>query len=541
MRKRTRKRLALLIAVAAMFAVTGCAAGMGEARKPIPSFAEVETKMRDDLGSIPPVQKIKLPANAFVVTSKAGGIPPELDKEIDASFSEASIAQVLQTISKATGINSFYSDAASFSPAIGQESSSASAISIIPPASPMLTGQGGTYSPQQPKSDNITLSFKGKLSDFLNTVSRATGWIFSYDSAALCVKKNETYSVIVPAYPELLKEIERNVAALGGRSIAYDRLTSALTFQADSNAAQRISEFCRKARDNASLVTMRIMLVNVRLDGSASAGIDWTKFVLGYGTQKQVGDFGNRTMTSASGSGSSGSPGSGPTGSGSGADAGSTPFPNVLAPVNGLSDGLGAVFSATGANIFIDATKFTLGALLNFIESYGRFSSIQNAFIESLSGTKSALHVLTETPYVSEISLSALSTNAATATQSVKTATAKSGVELEVVPYYSSREGTLSLALKVNVSNVTRFLTLSAGNQIGSITQPETILKTVDTYLRMTPSQVAVIGGLSLESHTDSSYGLPADTWLTKTASSATAKEELVIIVKPAVIEFEAA
>ena len=101
-------------------------------------------------------------------------------------------------------------------------------------------------------------------------------------------------------------EIRNNIEALGGTSISYDNLTSTITFQADFNSSERIAEFCRKLRENASLVTMRILLVDVSLNSTTSAGIDWTKFIMGYGTQNLTASpngFGNRPPAGTSTSG----------------------------------------------------------------------------------------------------------------------------------------------------------------------------------------------------------------------------------------------
>lgn len=521
---------ACIVSVVALCTLSGCATDIMASRKPIQDRAEIIKNGFNELSAIPPIQKVKLPPNALIVVGDAKPIPSDKDVYVDAVFTGADIGTILMTISKSTGLNSFYSDVPIRQPVISSTT-----------AQPAQPAPGFVYSAQtpasqtQPKSDNITMSFQGKVSDFLKTVSRSTGWTFSFENNALTVRKEGIYNMVLPGYIEVLKEIRSNVEALGGTSIGYDSLTSTLTFQADFNSAERISEFCRKMRENASLITMRILLVNVKLESTTSAGIDWTKFVLGYGTQSLAvspSGFGNRPpgATSSSGANSSGGSGSSEL----------TPFTNLQNEVIGMSYGAGVIGNDTGSGIFIDAGKFTLGAVLNYIEDYGRFSIMQNAFIESLSGTKGGLSVLTETPYVSEVSLTALSTNATSATQAAKTATAKSGVELEVVPYYSKKDGTLSMALKVTISTVTRLITLSAGNQLGTITQPETTLKTVNTYLRMTPAQVAVVGGLTIESVTDNAAGLPADNYLAKTATTTKQKEELVIIVKPAVIEFSA-
>ena len=55
----------------------------------------------------------------------------------------------------------------------------------------------------------------------------------------------------------------------------------------------------------------------------------------------------------------------------------------------------------------------------------------------------------------------------------------------------------------------------------------------------MSPWQVAIIGGLVNEQTNYSSTGLPLDTTLTKSYGNTKNKEELVVVVKPSIIEFE--
>lgn len=570
--------LSAAVSIAALFSLSGCATSVGAARKPIQSIEEIESSAGKQFAAMPAIQKVKVPFSAFIVKSKAGSLPVGKDRDIEASFNDATIAHVLQTISLASGLNCFYADVptlvmkastdttpapdyvlAPSTPTSSTSSAATNGYSVMNATGstssstattiPAAGGSGTTTNATQvdvaekaaPKTDNISLTFNGKISDLLTAISRSTGWIFSYEGGAIYMKRAETYNVVVPGYEDLLGEIKRNVSMLGGTNIAYDHLTSTMTFQADYNAAERISEFCRKARDNAALVTMRIMLVNVALNGTANAGIDWTGFNFGYGTQKVITGFGNRTDggSSSNSSSSSGSTSASGGASSSSASVSGSSFINVVNEVANMTTGVGVIGNPTGAGVFIEAAKFTLGSVLNYIETYGRFEVMQNSFIMGLSGTKNGLSSVTQTPYVQQLLLTALSTNATSATQGVQTATAQSGIVLEVIPSYNKLDGTLYMPLKVMVSNINRMVTLSAGNQVGTFTQPEITYKSINAFLRMTPSQVAVIGGLTTSSKVDSSSGLPGDTLLTKTASTTTSNEQLVVIVKPAVIEFE--
>jgi type II secretory pathway component GspD/PulD (secretin) len=266
---------------------------------------------------------------------------------------------------------------------------------------------------------------------------------------------------------------------------------------------------------------MRVVILNVRLTSDENAGIDWSRFNFGWKAQMQGTPFGNLNDSNSSGTS--------PSGSGS-----------VLASAGrSYVEGYGAIFSPVGANFLAQTGRFTLSALLNFISEYGKSDIIQNVFVQTLSGREGKIDVLTETPYVSSVAVAALSSNAAATQSAASTDKAKSGVQLRLQPVYSKAAQTLSLRLYVGVFGVTRFLDLSAG-ALGSFTQPETTVKTLDTFIRMKPDQTAVLGGLIYDATSGGTRGLPGDSLLTRSVNSRTQKEELVIVLKPTVFEFEA-
>jgi type II secretory pathway component GspD/PulD (secretin) len=114
---------------------------------------------------------------------------------------------------------------------------------------------------------------------------------------------------------------------------------------------------------------------------------------------------------------------------------------------------------------------------------------------------------------------------------------AKTGVVLEITPHYNAMARTLGVDIDAGVYGVTRFIDLSAG-LLGILTQPEVAKKQVSTYLRMAVGQIAVIGGLTHNRDANTIAGLPIDTYLTKTRQTITEREELVIVVKPTIVEF---
>lgn len=478
--------------------------------------ARLEQQAADELQKQPGIVKVKLGKDAMLLAEPVIALPAAKDIAIDVDFSGASFEHVIYSVAHSAGLNVLF-----------QRNGSDPAVAADSKAAPVVS---------QAKKP-ITIAFSGKLSDFLNLLSQSSGYFLQYGHAGIVVKEVDSFNLGVPSYPDLLKEVEANLKALGATSIAYDRLSSSLSFTADAVVHKRVRVFCESLRNNASLVSMRIMLMNVKLNGDKNAGIDWSKMIYAAGSQRAVKAFGQRTDSGLSLTTTAPitDPATGAVTPGSVDFSGA---PIDMSTFTALS-GQALVMNSTGANLFLEAGRVSLSALFNFIDTYGSYKIMQNVSVLAMSGTKGRLDVLTETPYVSEISLSALSNQAATATQSVKTEKAKSGVEMDILPQYNKQEGVLTMALKISVLGVTRFLSLEAGQLIGRITQPETTRKSIETYLRMSPYQTAVIGGLVYDKNSNTATGLPGETLATKAYNSNEDREELVVVVRPTVIEFE--
>lgn len=508
MRTKFVSKIACLLAAVLLFA--GCAS----VARPVPSeglegLKALEQKGRDTFSNIPSIVKVPLKKNTFMIKEPELVLPPEIDRNVRVDFNMAEIEQILQSVAERHGINVIYQP----SQTTGQQNQPGQNAQ---PLNGLNTGNQATAMRKKP----VTVNFSGRLSNLLKTLSSVSGYFFTYENNTIVVRENNAFNLSVPSYSDIYKEIENSLKALGATGTSYDKFSSTISFTADANSLSKIKSYCSSLTDNAMFVTLRIILLNVVFNEEKNSGIDWTKVVFGFKGQA-LPNFGNKASWSSSGSSSS-STSSSTTGTSS-----------VLGP----STGYGYSGTSTGAQLFVEGADFSLSMVMNFLEKYGKSELMQDVFAGAMSGAKGHLDALDTTPYVSEISFQALS-QVTTPSQAMKTATSSTGVEMDFTPYFSEKEGTLTIPLKITASSAT-LVTLNAGSQIGQVTQPKVSQKKIETVLLMSPSQVAVIGGLVHEQVESSGSGLPGDTVMSKTFTKSKQKEELIAIVKPTVYEFE--
>lgn len=487
----------------------GCSSMKQIRKDDLPSQQDLIRKAEKLLPAGPAIVRLQIPKDAFMVRE-----PKTVtnNRFVSISMHNVEIRDFMRALAASTGLNIVYD-----MPEMNSGTSASSQVGA--------QNQGQTQAVQSSsRSKMVSVSFNGKLTDLFKTLSDSTGYFFSYDNGAIVMKERETFSVLVPNYPDLLKAIEANMSKLGAEGVGYDDISSSMSFRVDYAGHQRLKEYLTNMRDNVSLVTMRIVLMNVRLNSGSNMGIDWSQMAVGYKSQN-IQNLGFKQLAQST-SNSSSSTGS------------TTSTISTTPPTNLFADGVGGLFNTTGANLFVESAKFSMSALFSFMENYGKFNVMQNVFVETMSGKKGKIEIVTESPYVSEIGISSLSSSSGATAATAKTSTAKAGVTMNIAPFYNKKQQMLTIDLKVNVEGVNRYVTITAGSQLGSFMQPETTKKLVETFLRMKPEQVAIIGGMVYELNDDNVNGMPGDTYLTKNETGKKEKEELVIIVKPTIIEF---
>lgn len=510
---------------------------------------DTETKKQEQIESL--LQKESILNVPIRKTDFGVKYLPNLKKDLPISlnYKNASLKMIVDTISEVSGLSIIYDESL-----LDWESdvvvSGSDEMDSPAPIQPNNNSKGAKKNQPEPLdipqgmqnedgiyvSGGISLNFNGKLQDLFSLLSEITGYMFIERNNTIIVKKEDVFNVTVPNYPEVIDEIQTNLVSQGIQDLSYDKLTSTITFKSSYEGVKRAEKYFQTVKANASLITMRIILMTVNLEQSSNLGVDWTKLAFGGGMQKaeQSGLFGNST-SSLSGNNNNNNDDDDDdedddTSNDSYFEGGSIKAP---LKIPGAGDLLGS-FGTSGMSLIWDSADFSLKTLVNLMENSGKTSLMQNVFIETLSGKEGKIEVLTKTPYISEVTVSSI--NEDDTQQSATTEEASDGVTMSVLPYYQHATRMLSMHLVVAVDGIEGFITLSTGEI--SMKRPVTSIRKIDTYLRMRADQIGLIGGLVYERKNGSAQGLPIDSYLTKTVAEDNSKKELVVILKPTVIVF---
>jgi hypothetical protein len=191
---------------------------------------------------------------------------------------------------------------------------------------------------------------------------------------------------------------------------------------------------------------------------------------------------------------------------------------------------------------------------INYLETYGSTKTLQSVMLRTVTGRAVELKSVTKIPYVSNIGVGGYgsnsyggsngsngisgssgssnnsntvtgfgdtgtngtgsnSTNGANNAQnynngangyngllgSANTSTANDGITLKLLPGYDAATETVTVDVALSVEAVLSFNTLSAGNQIGQLSQPTTAQQTFNDTVRVRPGQTVVVGGLTYD------------------------------------------
>ena len=263
---------------------------------------------------------------------------------------------------------------------------------------------------------------------------------------------------------------------------------------------------------------------------------------------------------------------------------GGTPVTTVLA-----NTGAGALLSNGGLRGVISDGAFSMIGFVNFLENYGSTKTLQSVMLRTVTGRSVELKSVTKIPYVSNVGVGGYGQNggsygssgstgtggtggnsntvtgfgdtgtgtgsantgpySAAAQQnnqnlasgyggllgSANTSTANDGITLKLLPAYDEASEAVTVDIALSVEAVLSFNTLSAGNQIGQLSQPTTAQQTFNDTIRVRPGQTVVVGGLTYDQITRSSavpLFLPDSA---KSSTLAVKRTALFIVVRPTV------
>ena len=290
-------------------------------------------------------------------------------------------------------------------------------------------------------------------------------------------------------------------------------------------------------------VMLEAKIIDVTLNQAYQSGINWAAFPtsgiaggfssgLG-GAPNSLGPTGRLTGNTAGGSaGSSSNFTANP-----GAGAGLATLGGVVAGATGVA---GGVFG-----LAVQTQNFA--ALLQFLESQGSVQVLSSPRVATLNNQKAVLKVGTDQPYVTSITVvPGLTTGGVVTPTTVAPYISNifSGISLDVTPQIDEN-GNIALHIHPLVTSVSSksvgFNLIGVGAQ--SVDVAAINVSESDTMVRTQDGNIVVLGGLMKVELNNGRSGIPglADAPLIggafRNSSTDTIKRELVILIKPTIIE----
>lgn len=332
----------------------------------------------------------------------------------------------------------------------------------------------------------------------------------------------------VDFWKNLQTELETIIGKKDGRGITLNQQSGVIIARALPGELRIIETFLQQIQSSITRqVILETKLLEVNLSDGYQTGINWGQVFSRGPTSLSINQVGGGTTLS---------------GSNTSGIIGNSTSNIVDSNINGgAASAFGGVFS-----IALQASNF--GAFIEMISTQGKVHVLSSPRIAAVNNQKAVIKVGGEEYYVTGIQ-SGVSTNTtgtqATTSPSVTFAPFFSGIALDVTPQID-KEGNILLHLHPTVSDVNqRNKNFTVDGKGFDLPLATSTVRETDTVVRAKNGQIIVVGGLMKQSATDEEASVPllADIPLIgrlfKHKKAARIKKELVVLVKPTLVDSE--
>jgi MSHA biogenesis protein MshL len=328
-------------------------------------------------------------------------------------------------------------------------------------------------------------------------------------------------------WSELKDALEAIVGAnKDGRSVVISPQSGVVVVRAMPEELRNVGAYLKATQLSVDRqVILEAKILEVQLNDGYQTGVNWAAFKSGPNSRTSGGVIspGASFNTSTGAFNSSGTP-----------------------SIFGVAgDSLGAT-GVAGKSLFgLAFATSNFAALITFLETQGTVHVLSSPRIATLNNQKAVLKVGTDEFFVTNVSSTTTTGTATTTTPSVTLQPFFSGVVLDVTPQIDEN-GNIILHVHPSVSQVSTVnKSIDLGSMGGSVNLPLASSDTseTDSVVRGRDGQIVAIGGLMRQATvTDRSQvpgagNLPGVGALFRNTSQTTQKRELVILLKPTVVE----
>lgn len=478
-----------IILAIALLGLCGCSVvTKKEMLTPEMSPKELENNITQIQRSEPAMQVIEVNADNFHIETQT--IP---DKEIikRAKIMGASLNDVIALLTEATNENIvFQVQSESIGTNAGQSGGAGQ------------TAGGGNPSGQTGSNDYLLFDTHVNLSAsnmaFGKVLQKTIGdklGIQYYDDT-FYLGHVHTTTLKIPSVNGLSAAMSSSLSSMGATNIAFDTITSSISFSAKEKEYGDIMNYLKILRDNLYVIEYEISIYNVELKDNYALGINWSMIPT---LAKDGVSFIASTAASLG-------------------TAGTTAAPLTF-------------------GMLMKNDTYNGQALISALEHFGKVESVQRPKLLGLAGTTVKLTDGIQTPYISGIQSTSVSNGAAQL--STTSATALSGLEINLKS--NMLDETVITDIGLTINDVVGFTNFEVGDT--KFSQPTTVTKAINNTMRVQPGVPIVISGLFRNKSDKGWNGIPGlgDTpaaVIGGARSTSSTKSEMVIIVTPRVIKY---
>ena len=387
--------------------------------------------------------------------------------------------------------------------------------------------------------------FEGTLGGLFRQIQRSMGVTIWWNDG-IYVSPVGRYSVMLPQNKDLMAQVVTELQAKGAFNVVASMQAGTVSFVAPGALADEvIRPYLQRLGRNASEVTMQVALVSVVMNEKSARGFDWSQFNFAFG------DPGNTTGGGTGIPGNTGTVGGG-GGVGTPGNTGGDGSGSNLPPGSLFSFGRDtARFFIDQANILGVRRPLDITGAIKFLSTYGHTAVDQNVELRTLAGTAVNWRSGETIPYVTGVSATTgglggglggvggsnggLGGNAVGSAQTDKLET---GLSLSLAPTYESNGGLVTVSFKLELTELIEFVNLSAGNQLGSFTQPRTREQKLDDIVRIPVGETVVLGGLRRQLKSDQRTG-PFSAFSIGSRERNDEVQTIFVLLRPSVTTYE--
>jgi len=401
------------------------------------------------------------------------------------------------------------------------------------------------------KKEFTTRSFQGNAGELLNEISDTYNVAYEYRNGAVYLVESNKFSASLPQHKDFMANVEKALKELGATETRSDVLSGQVYYRAKPDVAEYVAEYLDTIAKNAAMVKLQVAVLTVSMNRDVNLGFDWAKLAVQRGSGGMTSELGNifnngtntgagtGTNTGTGSAGSNGSTGSNTANNGTTGNTGSTGTGSVVTDTAKklVTGSLASFIGSDGFGYKFANDAFSLTAALKALSTYGNARTEQNVVLSTLSGLQVKISSGDDIPYVKSIG-SATAAGGAT-TGSSQTDVIKSGLKLDVTPQFDSSDGSLVTQVKVDMSTLVGFRELSAGQNLGTMSQPQMKNLGFENFGRLMAGETIIVGGITYDQLSNNYTNFPG---MEKMAMGSKAEKvtrnAIYIVIRPTVLIF---